>query len=96
MNGTFRVTEVVSADRAREIAAETAAQVRALRIADEASISLIETEGQRFSESANYVFAADDIASSEILTDALDHLLWRDLATRIDNGDEVEVILHDY
>lgn len=96
MNGLFRVNEIVEADRERENAAESAAQIRALRIADEASISLIESEGERFHAMDHYVFTADDIATSEILADAIAHLLWRDLATRLETDNEVTVILHDY
>lgn len=69
---------------------------RATRIADRASEDLLRSECiHRTPEIDSLVFDADDVASCGILTDAIEHLVWRGLATRIDKSDEVEVILHD-
>lgn len=69
---------------------------RATRIADRASEELLRSEAvHQTSEIDSLVFDADDVASCGLLTDAIEHLVWRGLATRIDKSDEVEVILHD-
>lgn len=74
----------------------SAAMDRATRIADRASEDLLRSESiHQTSEIDSLVFDADDVASCGILTDAIEHLVWRGLATRIDKSDEVEIILHD-
>lgn len=80
---------------AEHMASMSEAMDRAQRIADEAATAHIECNGERISETGHYVFCPDEIASDNVLSDCLDHLCWRGLATRIDKSDEVEVILHD-
>lgn len=67
----------------------------ATRIADESAIAHIECNGERISETGHYIFCPDEIASDNMLSECIDHLCWRGLATRIDKSDEVEVILYD-
>lgn len=88
-----RVLETISERYFRDV---SGAMDRATRIADRASEDLLRSESiHQTSEIDSLIFDADDVASCEILTDAIEHLVWRGLATRIDKSDEVEVLLHD-
>lgn len=93
--GRNAIDKLIAADRERENRAETERQVRALRLADHFAEDLVRSEGVRCANPESYLFDPDEIASSDMLSDCIDHLCWRDLATRIDKSDEVEVILHD-
>ncbi len=74
--------------------AEAADPVRkaALRIADESSLDLIDGESLRV-DHVTRKLDADDLAGSDLLTEAVEYLEARGLVTRMDTSDEVLLIL---
>lgn len=76
--------------------AEAADPVRkmALRIADESSLDLIDGESLRV-DHVTRKLDADDLAGSDLLTEAVEYLEARGLITRMDTSDEVLLILED-
>lgn len=96
MIGRNAIDALIAADKKREDAAEVKAQCRALKIADMASIGMVENHGWKTSDLlGHYVFNPDLIASNEDLEEAIEHLLWRGLCTRIEKSDETEIMIHD-
>ena len=67
---------------------------QAFSIADDASVSIIETEFCR-TDHVTYAIEADALAESDVLTETVDYLVARGLAHRIEAGEIVNVILED-
>lgn len=95
MIGRNAIDALISADKKREDADEVKAQCRALKIADWASFDMVQNHGQKYAGIESYVFDPDVLASNEELEEAIEHLVWRGLATKLKKSDEVEIMLHD-
>lgn len=102
MIGRNAIDALIAADKKREDANEVKAQCRALKIADMASIGMVENHGWKASDLiGHYIFDPELIASNDGLEEAIEHLLWRGLCTRIARTtwdgkyEEVEIVIHE-